>query len=104
MKKVIYISVLIGFMACLSSCASVMPTGVIYTDVKSPVATGSGDASYNKVGVAKANSYFGMVATGDASIKAAMENGQISRIKYVDYTSKNILGIFGEYTTTVYGD
>jgi uncharacterized protein YceK len=88
----------------LSGCASVLPNGILYTEVKAPIGAGEGDVSYSKVGVAKATSVLGLVATGDASIKAAMENGGIRRIKYVDYDAKNILGLFGEYTTTVYGD
>ena len=87
----------------LAGCATPFPMGNIYTEIKSPVAAGEG-GSYSKVGVSKATSVLGLVATGDASIKAAMENGGITRIKYVDYSSKNILGVYGEYTTTVYGD
>jgi len=77
--------------------------GMIYTEIKSPVGVGE-PGSYSKVGVAKATSVLGLVATGDASIKAAMDNGRITRIKYIDYESKNILGVIGEYTTIVYGD
>ncbi|MDD3987612.1 MAG: TRL domain-containing protein, partial [Candidatus Omnitrophica bacterium] len=53
---------------------------------------------------AKSTSILGLVATGDSSIKTAASNGGIKTIKYVDYDAKNILGIYGEYTTTVYGD
>jgi len=57
-----------------------------------------------KVGTATATSILGLIATGDASIEAATRNGGITKVKYVDYSVKNILGLFGEYTTTVYGD
>lgn len=87
----------------LSGCATPFPCGQIYTEIKSPVAAGDG-GSYSKVGTSKATSILGLVATGDASIKTAMANGGISKVKFVDYESKNILGLFGEYTTTVYGD
>ncbi len=90
--------------AFLSGCATPYPYGAFYTEIKAPVAAGSEGLSYSKVGKAKATSVLGLVATGDASIKAAAEDGKISRIKYVDYDARNILGIFGEYTTTVYGD
>jgi hypothetical protein len=95
--------VLLLAVVLLAGCATPYPMGMIYTEVKSPVAVGE-PGSYNKVGVSKATSVLGLVATGDASIKAAMENGGISKVKYVDYESKNILGIYGEYTTKVYGD
>lgn len=105
MKKTVgLLAAVIAAGVFLSGCATPFPHGVIYTEVKSPVAVGDGNGSYSKVGVAKATSIIGMVATGDASIKAAMANGGISKIKFVDYDSKNILGLYGEYTTTVYGD
>ena len=71
---------------------------------KIPSAVGDGGMTYSKVGTAKATSILGMVATGDCNIKTAAANGGIKTIKYVDYDAKNILGIYGKYTTTVYGD
>lgn len=88
----------------LTGCATPYPYGIFYTEVKAPVAAGEGGVNYSKVGVAKSTSILGLVATGDGSIKAAMEDGKINKVKYVDYSAKNILGIYGEYTTTVYGD
>ena len=58
----------------------------------------------SKVGKATATSVLGLVATGDSSIKTAAANGGITKIKYVDYEVENILGIYGKYTTVVYGD
>ena len=87
----------------LSGCATPYPYGALYTEIKAPVSA-TGNVSYSKVGVSKATSVFGLVATGDCSIKAAVENGGIRTVKYVDYEAKNILGIIGEYITTVYGD
>ena len=87
----------------LSGCATPYPCGMLYTEVAFPVAAGEG-ARGSKVGTAKSTSVLGLVATGDASLKAAMDNGGITKVKHVDYSAKNILGIFGEYTTTVYGD
>lgn len=101
MKRTIGAALLAVFL--LSGCASVLPSGIVYTEAKLPIAVGEPGA-YSKVGVSKATSILGLVATGDASIKAAMENGRITKVKYVDYDAKNILGIYGEYTTTVYGD
>ncbi|MCK9594165.1 MAG: TRL-like family protein [Candidatus Omnitrophica bacterium] len=88
----------------LSGCATPYPYGALYTEIKAPAAVGTEGLAYSKVGVAKSTSILGLVATGDASIKAASDNGGIKKVKYVDYSAKNILGIFGEYTTTVYGD
>ena len=41
---------------------------------------------------------------GDASLKAAMENGGITKVHHVDYLVKNILGIVGSTTTIVWGE
>ena len=43
-------------------------------------------------------------ATGDASIGAAMRNGGITKIHHVDYDVKNILFLYNEVTTIVYGE
>ncbi len=98
------LAAVLGVAFLISGCASVLPNGILYTEVQAPVGAGAESASYSKVGVSKATSILGLVATGDASIKAAMADGKITRIKYVDYSAKNILGVYGEYTTTVYGD
>lgn len=104
MKKISFI-VLVLFMAVmLYGCATPYPMGMIYTEIKAPVGAGDGSMSYSKTGVSKATSILGLVATGDCSIKAAAAAGNIKNIKYVDYDAKNILGVYGEYTTTVYGD
>jgi len=88
----------------LGGCASYLPMGVLYTQVNGPAGAGGGPASYTKVGTAQAQSVLGLVATGDASIEAAVKNGNIKTIKYVDWHTENILGIIGTYTTKVYGD
>jgi len=44
------------------------------------------------------------IADGDASIKAAMENGGIKKVHHIDYKTRNILGIIGSTTTTVWGE
>jgi len=100
MKKWIGLLLVVLF---LSGCATPFPMGGIYTEVAFPVAASEG-ARGSKVGTAKATSILALVATGDASLKTAMANGGITKVKHVDYSVKNILGIYGEYTTTVYGD
>ena len=84
-------------------CAGVTPmNGSLYTDLKGPVAVGDASGS-SKTGTAKATAIIG-IATGDASIEAAMANGGITKIHHVDSKVKNILGIYAEYTTVVYGE
>ncbi len=104
MKKHMMLGLLLTGALFAGGCATSLPMGSLYTEVAFPGGAGNGDVAYSKVGTAKTNSYFGLIATGDGSIEAAVKNGGIRTIKYVDYHSKNILGIIGEYTTTVYGD
>ena len=97
---------LIGLVAVMfSGCAAYVQTpalGGLYTDTKAPVTATSNELG-DKVGEAEVSSVLGIVATGDASIQKAAENGDISKISHVDYHSKNILGIYATYTVTVYG-
>jgi len=104
MKKISFMVLVLFLAVMLNGCATPYPMGAIYTEIKAPVAVGDGGVSYNKTGVAKATSILGLVAMGDCSIKTAAANGGIKNIKYVDYDAKNTLGVYGEYTTTVYGD
>jgi len=89
----------------LSSCAVVKSplTGVLYTDIKAPVAATSNSNS-TKVGSASATSILGVVATGDASIDAAAKSAGITKIHHVDEHSTNILGFFAKYKVYVYGE
>ncbi|MBL8013816.1 MAG: TRL-like family protein [Candidatus Omnitrophica bacterium] len=104
MKKIKLLAVVV-LAAFLGGCATLAPVGMLYTKVNVPMQMGDGkDITYSKVGQASANSYFSLIATGDASVDAAAKNGNIKTIKYVDYHVENILGVIGTYTTTVYGD
>lgn len=95
---------LVGVSAlALSGCASPLPVGILYTGVSLPVAAGE-KASAVKTGTAECRSYLGLIARGDCSVGAAMRNGGVRNVGYVDYKADNILGVFGTYTTTVYGD
>lgn len=96
----------LGASALLASgCAyAVAPvTGFVYSDVDGPLtATSNPDGS--KTGIAQCESILGIVASGDCSIAAAARNGGISRIRHVDFKTKSILGVYAEFTTTVYGE
>ena len=93
---------LIGAML-LSGCASSIPQGAFYTDVKLPVGT-SGNVATSKVGKSQCKSYLGVVTIGDASIEAAKKNGGITKVTSVDGKAKSILGLVGEYECIVYGE
>ncbi|MGA2602958.1 MAG: TRL-like family protein [Verrucomicrobiia bacterium] len=74
----------------------------IYTQTEGPVAVGSAAGS-EKVGTATSTAIV-FFATGDASIKAAMENGGITKIHHVDYKVMSVMGVYAKYTTVVYGE
>lgn len=103
-KRVGLYVVLLALALMVAGCATPFPMGAFYTGIQSPVAAGSGDLTYSKVGTSVSKSYLSLIATGDSSIAAAKANGNIRVVKFVDYKSENILGIIGTYTTYVYGD
>ena len=104
MKKTL--AAVLGSIVCvvlLSGCATPYPQGVAYTNLRLPIAVTEQEAG-KKVGIAESRSYFGLVATGDSSIQAAMRNGRITRVSHVDWEVENILGLIGTYRTIVHGE
>jgi hypothetical protein len=108
MKKVLLgVMVVVVCAAFVCGCATPTPVGFFYTDVKIPVDVTSnqvGKPTVLKVGVSTCQSILGLVATGDASLDAAMKSAGIKTVYYVDWRAVNILGIIGNYTTIVYGE
>jgi hypothetical protein len=101
-KKLMPLAAVLIVMSFLVGCATTYPIGTLFTEVKLPTeATGANAGS--KVGTSQCISILALIAMGDASIEAAMKNGGITKIHHVDWSAKNILGIYGEYKTTVYG-
>ena len=79
-------------------------TGPLYSDISDGLIANPGPIPASpKVGEAMAQSIVG-IATGDASINAAVKQGGITKIHYVDYHTWSILGVFGKTTTKVYGE
>lgn len=105
MKNILPIGAIIIFsFLLLNGCATAVPVGGVYTEVKLPIAATDNVSSSPKVGIAECKSYFGLVAIGDCSIETAKKNGLITKIYHVDWDAKNILGIIGTYKLTVYGE
>ena len=103
MKKTLGLASLLLAVFLLTGCATIYPVGSLYSGVKLPV-NATSNSSYSKVGKASCISVLTLIAAGDASIEAASKDGGITKIHHVDWETKNILGIIGTYTTTVYGD
>lgn len=104
MKKLLAIA---AVAACATGC--VMPTATNCTtaaltlDVVAPGQVVDNTVKPAKVGTATSTGII-CFSEGDCSIKAAMENGGITKVHHVDYKVKNIFGIIGSTTTYVYGE
>lgn len=91
-------------MGCYS--APVMPpSGFIYSNIEAPVSPAvSGQPIGARRGTASSTAILGLFATGDASVKKAVQDGGISDPKHIDYEYFNFLGLYQKFTTVVYGD
>ena len=101
------ISLVVGLGGCMivdAPIRGVLGTEVIWGDI----ATGE-PSSYSptspstKEGKACAESILGLLAHGDASVRAAKEAGKITEVSVVDHSARNFLGIVGEWCTIVRG-
>ena len=93
--------------ALLVGCATPVPMGLISTHVKTTAGYNDGRIdvkSAPRSGKASCWSILGLFAGGDNTIQAAASDGGITKIWYVDSSVNNILGFYGTYTTTVYGE
>ena len=87
------------------------PVGVLFTQYSAPMTTEPGGVpATGKVGTASTFYVRDPLITGfdvaweDASIEAAAEEGGISQVYYADYEVLQVLGVFGEFRTRVYGE
>jgi len=92
---------LAGSLGCVAAPV-VPPLGVIYSNIDAPLTIGPSDTAGRR-GEASVKSWFGLFSTGDASVKAAADNGGITDVKRVDYQFKNVLFLYQRYTTVVHG-
>ena len=93
----------------VSGCAYVAPVvpplGWIYSDISAPIDTDANQTTVApKVGESESMSILGLVALGDASIRTASANANISKIDHVDYSYFNVLFVYQKFTTRVYGE
>jgi hypothetical protein len=103
MRKAVLFALLMMVPFFMMSCASSMPVGGLYTELKLPITATGEIAKGDKVGTSECMSVLGWVAVGDASIQTAMKNGGITKVTHVDWEARNILGIIGNYKTVVHG-
>ncbi len=70
-------------------------------DSKGPIMGTRGKIG-TRVGKACISNIIG-ISTGDASIEAAIKQGDIRRISYIDSTAFGIFGLYAEFCTVVHG-
>ncbi|MBE6400460.1 MAG: TRL-like protein family [Verrucomicrobia bacterium] len=106
MKKYITLTIAALVAAIASGCASYTPKGALLTDISLPIALADANAKVDalKVGKSQCKDVLALIAQGDASIAAAMKNGNITKVHFVDWKANNILGLVGTYECTVYGE
>jgi hypothetical protein len=107
-KNVAFIAAVLCAAILLQGCAyvsfSYQPVpGYIFSDVHGPGNISSASVG-SKEGTARAESFLGWVATGDASNHAAASNGGISTVSHTDYHAWSILGVYARFDTYAYGD
>jgi hypothetical protein len=100
----------LGMVLMASACMKapvVPPWGTLYTEISAPLDLNSagGKTIGEKKGESTCISILGLVAVGDAGLKAAAENGGLTTIRHLDYKFKNVFfGFFTRYTTVAYGE
>lgn len=107
MKKLALLTVLIGSMM-MSACAVIPSNMAIFSpvavDAVSPnQAFVNNDVRPQKRGEATQTGII-LFSTGDASIEAAMKNGNITKVHHVDYKTTTVLFLYTKQTTIVYGE
>lgn len=107
MRKLSLLFVAILSVSLLAGCTMPMTApvygGLVTSDVSGPIAMGDASVACTKTGVAKAEGIV-CVAWGDASIKAAMDQGGITKVHHVDVKCMSVLGIYTKTETIVYGE
>ncbi|HRT29335.1 MAG TPA: TRL domain-containing protein [Kiritimatiellia bacterium] len=107
MKKLMMLSVLAAVVVSMTGCGVIPMKGTSLAAItvdhvaSDPVVDNS--VRPVKKGVASSKAIL-LFNTGDASIGAAMREGGLSKIHHVDYDVTNILYLYNEITTTVYGE
>ena len=104
MKKLLFVAALA---AIASGCVIVGPSNAwapVMLDVQRPdMSFVDNDVKPARMGTATASGII-LFTEGDASLKAAMNNGNITKVHHVDYKVKNIFGIVGSTSTIVWGE
>lgn len=94
---------------CIPGFYTVGTLYTLYTSVKTPASAVAyyGPQATSNAKVAKVtatNILNGLIATGDASLEAAMRKSGIKKVHHIDQEVTSILGLWSTYTIYVYGE
>ena len=101
--KALIVALSLTSIALTTGCATAIPLGLLNTMITTPVTVGNGEIKFERTGEASCYSLLGLFAWGDSSINAACKDSNIRRVNWVSTRVHNFLGIYGVYTTLVYG-
>lgn len=115
MRTFALVGVTAGALCLLTGCVSNLypggpsPHGFLQTNVTVPAQNLAvaldATAQPTKVGVSTAQAVLGLMASGDASVNAAMKAAGITRVHHVDHSVNSLLGgAWFEAKTIVYGE
>ncbi|HTW91535.1 MAG TPA: TRL-like family protein [bacterium] len=112
MKRLVMTTVLAALcVTMMTGCGAIIAMGgggTLYQDTKTPLSQvsywGPSTSTAAKKGEASFTSILGIIATGDASLKEAMESGGITKVHHIDQEVTSILGIISTYKIIVYGE
>ncbi len=115
MRKRILMGCSAGILFLLTGCVSNLypggpsPHGSLQTDVTVPAQNLAvaldPTARPIKVGVSSARAVLGLMASGDASVNAAMKSAGITRVHHIDHNINSmVFGLWVETKTLVYGE
>ncbi len=99
------LSLAVGISGCMiveSPIRGVMGTEVIWGDTATGAASSPTPGAV-KEGKACAESILGLIARGDAGVRAAKANGGITEVTNIEHSARNFFGIVGEWCTIVRG-
>lgn len=86
--------------SCVMSNAPIV--GMFYSEAGSSLVATTNSAA-SKKGTACTKGVLGVV-WGDSTQEAAMKDGNITKISYVDYTYENVLFVYAKHCTIVRGE
>jgi hypothetical protein len=103
MKKTLAVAALALLLASCGSTGNKSGPGILFTQTTDG-GYADNSVSPSKTGKACSTRVLALIATGDASVQAAKNNGNISKVASIDTEYFNILGLYGTACTVVKGN